>query len=63
MEGGGGGSSGEAIDLLVVIVDISEAFQKSSAAENPSQRVRNPVQHDLGVCVPVWLMGHVNDSS
>ena len=46
MEGGaGGGSSGEAIDLLVVVVDISDAFQKSSSAENPSQRVRNPSKH------------------
>lgn len=51
----GGGSSGEAIDLLVVIVDISDAFQKSSTAENPSQRVRNRAKY--GWCVCVWLKG------
>ena len=39
MANGVGGKSEETDHLLVVVVDISEAFSMSLAAENPSQRV------------------------
>ena len=42
------GSTSETTHLLVVVVDISEAFNKSSEVENPSQRVRVKCLH---VCV------------
>lgn len=41
MEGAGVGSSKDPLHHLVVVVDVSEAFTKSSTADNVSQTVRN----------------------